>query len=372
MKHIAEGHKVAVLKLVLFVVGLLGTGLAHAAGGIGLSVNGTPQAASPAELICEDGAEMGTPFRICVYADPRDRMGVRFDLRKGFRILAEINAWMSDWVAGTELNKINEAAGARAVPVRKELFDLLVYAREVSEVTGGAFDPTFNAFWGLYSFKPESRREPTDEEVKDRLPLVNFRHMELDSAKRTVFLKMPGMKLGLGGIGQGYGVDAVVSSLKARYSAGYVDGSGDTYFWGRKPGGEMWITGIRDPRDKSRDIGRVVGTDFAITTAGDDEKFFMVGNRRVHHILDPKTGRPATGARQVTVIAKSATEADAFDTAALVLGVEKAKPLLERRGLEAVFITDSGVVMTKGLRKQKTEWGEILVLGDQATLGVKR
>ncbi|MCM2281396.1 MAG: FAD:protein FMN transferase, partial [Bdellovibrionaceae bacterium] len=314
------------------------------------------------ELICEEGTEMGTPFRICVYARPSERMGVRFDLQKSFRRLNAINSWMSDWIPGTELNKVNEAAGARPVVVRQELFDLLRFAREVNEATDGAFDPTFNAFWGLYSFKPESKREPTDEEIQDRLPLVNFRNVILDSTQRTVFLRKPGMKLGLGAIGQGYGVDQAVAELKTRYAAGFVDGSGDTAFWGKKPNGELWVTAIRDPRDKTRDIGRVVGTDFAVTTAGDDEKFFMVGDRRVHHILDPKTGRSATASRQVTVIARTATEADAFDTAAFVLGPEKGKKLLEARGLQGVFVSSSGVTMTKGLHQKKTQWGDVWVV----------
>lgn len=333
----------------------------------GQTAGGSTTSAS-LELICEDGVEMGSHFKICVFASPSEKMGVRFDLQKGFRKLREINTWMSDWVPGTELSKINEAAGARPVHVRKELFDLLRYTREVSEATDGAFDPTFNAFWGLYSFKPESRREPTAQEISDRLPLVNYKNVEFDAAKRTVFLKRPGMKLGLGGIGQGYGVDAVASDLKKRYPAGYVDGSGDTLFWGRKPNGEMWVTAIRDPRDKSKTLGRIVGTDFAVTTSGDDEKFFMVGDRRVHHIIDPKTGRSATASYQVTVIAKTATEADAFDNSVFVLGPERGKKALEARGLEGVFVSDQGVTMTKGIRKKKTEWGEILVVGTEEPL----
>jgi thiamine biosynthesis lipoprotein len=268
---------------------------------------------------------------------------------------------MSDWMEGTELNQINAAAGAHPVRVRKELFDLLEYVRTVSDATDGAFDPTFNAFWGLYNFKPGHEREPTEEEIKERLPLVNYKNVVLDKDKQTVFLKNPGMKLGLGGIGQGYGVDDVVKDLKKKYSAGYVDGSGDTYFWGKKPNGDLWTAAVRNPLDKSKDVLRIYGTDFAVTTAGDDEKFFMVGNRRVHHILDPKTGKSAALTRQVTVVSSTATEADAFDTASFVLGPDKGRAVLEKRKLAAVFVTDKGVTITKGLKKTKTSWGEVYV-----------
>ena len=310
-------------------------------------------------LVCDEQMEMGTPFKICVYAAKTDEMGVRFDLAKAYRELKEINGWMSDWVKGTELNQINEAAGARPVKVRKELFDLLVYVRDISDLTKGAFDPTFNAFWGLYNFKAGAQREPSLEEINERLPLVNYKNVELDANNQTVFLKKPGMKLGLGGIGQGYGVDKIVKKLKTRYKSGYVDGSGDTYFWGKKPNGELWTTAVRNPLDKTKDVIRIYGTDFAITTAGDDEKFFMVGDRRVHHILDPKTGRPANLVRQVTVIAPTATEADALDTASFVLGTKEGKSIIEKKNLAAVFITDKEVTVTKGLQKEKTQWGEV-------------
>ncbi len=318
--------------------------------------------------ICAEKVEMGTPFKICVYARASDEMGVRFDLTKSFRRLSEINGWMSDWLPNTQLNQINSSAGARPTKVGAELYRLLKYTFDVSATTEGAFDPTFNVFWGLYGFKPGDHREPTQEQIDDRLSLVNFRQVVFDDKAQSVYLSKPGMRLGLGGIGQGYGVDQVASDLKNRYAAGFVDGSGDTYFWGKKPDGSLWIVAIRDPRDHTKNIGRIYGTDFAVTTAGDDEKFFMVGDRRVHHILDPKTGRSATASRQVTVIGPTATEADAFDTATFVLGPEKGRPILESKGLQGIFVTDRGITVTGGLRLQMTEWGEVYVRNELANV----
>ncbi len=330
-----------------------------------------PKAASGPEperteknLICAEKVEMGTPFKICVYAPAADELGVRFDLTKSFRRLAEMNAWMSDWLPNTQLNKINTSAGARPIKVGVELYNLLKFTHEISKVTEGAFDPTFNAFWGLYGFKAGDHREPTQEQIDERLSLVNYKNIVFDDKAQTVYLSKSGMRLGLGGIGQGYGVDQLADELKKRYTAGFVDGSGDTYFWGKKPDGTLWIAAVRDPRDHTKNIGRIYGTDFAVTTAGDDEKFFMVGDRRIHHIIDPKTGRPATASRQVTVIGRTATEADAFDTATFVLGPEKGQTILEKRGLQALFVTDRGTTVTNGLRLQRTEWGDVYVRND--------
>ncbi len=266
---------------------------------------------------------------------------------------------MSDWQPGTQLSQVNQAAGARPVKVGSDLYELMKYTLRISEKTEGAFDPTFNAFWGLYKFKANDQREASEEEIKERLPLIDFRNVVMNDQEKSIFLKSSGMKLGLGGIGQGYGVDKIVDELRKKYPAGYIDGSGDTYFWGSKPDGSLWTTAVRDPRDKGKTALRIYGTDFAITTSGDDEKFFMKNGRRVHHIIDPKTGRPATASRQVTVIAKRALDADAFDTGLFVMGPAKGKKVIESVGLQAVFITEKEVILTKGLVKKNTPWGEV-------------
>lgn len=347
------------ITLGLFLSVLAG-GSAHAAestvpGGSVTATSGGEQS----QLKCAERAEMGTPFRICVYAKQSELMNVGFDLDRAFKKLKTMNDWMSDWQPETQLSRVNKSAGIKPEKVGQELFDLLKYTFEVSAKTEGAFDPTFNAFWGLYNFKPGQEREPTDSEIKERLPLIDWRSVELNEKDRTVFLKKTGMKLGLGALGQGYGVDHVIEDLKKNYSAGFVDGSGDTAFWGKKPDGSLWVTGIRDPRDKNKTVMRIYGTDFAITTSGDDEKFFMRGDRRVHHIIDPKTGKPATASRQVTVIAKRALDADAFDTGVFVMGPAKGKRLIEAQGYQAVFVSADGVTMTKGLKKKTTPWGEV-------------
>lgn len=313
----------------------------------------------PRELVCGDRVEMGTPFKICVYALASDKVGPSFDFSKAFDELHKINDWMSDWQPGTQLSQVNQAAGARPVKVGEDLFELMKYTLRLSEKTEGAFDPTFNAFWGLYKFKANEQREATADEIRERLPLVNYRNVVMNDAEKTIFLKNSGMKLGLGGLGQGYGVDKIVEKLRKKYPAGFVDGSGDTYFWGKKPDGTLWTTGVRDPRDKDKVALRLYGTDFAITTSGDDEKFFMKEGRRVHHIIDPKTGKPATASRQVTVIAKRALDADGFDTGLFVLGPQKGKKIVESVGLEAVFITEKEVTLTKGLARKQTPWGEV-------------
>ncbi|MEQ1875906.1 MAG: FAD:protein FMN transferase [Bdellovibrionia bacterium] len=315
-------------------------------------------------LHCENQTEMATDYKICVFAEPTQWLNLKNDVRDAFKKIHEIDAWMSEWRPETELSKVNQAAGAQPVKVSKELFEAVQFALSVAKASDGAFDPTFNAFWGLYKFKKGEEREPTDEEIAERLPLINYKNVVLNEKDSTIFLKKPGMKLGLGGLGQGYAVDKTVAFLKERgYGAGFVDGSGDTYFWGKKPTGELWTAGVRDPSHHDKIVARIYGTDFAVTTCGDDEKFFIKQGRRIHHVIDTKTGRPANKSRQVTVIANKAIDADAYDTASFVLGPKEAKKVLKKKGFEAVLIASDGeVTFTDGLKPKKTDWGEVLTV----------
>jgi thiamine biosynthesis lipoprotein len=317
-------------------------------------------------LECGSRPEMGTPFKVCLVILASQQAEARADIQTAFLEIKAINDWMSDWIPGTELSQVNASAGRSPVKIRKELLELLKFSIDVARDSNGAFDPTFNVMWGAYNFKKGSEREATNEEIKSRLPLIDWRKLKLDSIRSTAFLETAGMKLGLGAVGQSYAADHLVGFFKSKgYRGGYVDGSGDTVFWGHKPGGALWTTGVRNPlwvdgQDKDHEvILRIYGTDFAITSCGDDEKYFIRDGRRVHHVIDPKTARPATLSRQVTVVARKGLDADAWDTAAFVMGAKKAIPLLERKGFRAVIVDADGKVhLTKGLKKTYGSWGE--------------
>lgn len=313
------------------------------------------------ELFCREKVEMWTNFKICLYVESSEKINAEIDLNQSFKKLAHIETWLSEWIEESELSKVNKAAGAQAVNVNKELFKLIQFSLEVAKSSDGYFDPSFNAFWGLYNFKKGEEKLPTEEQIKERLPLINYKNIILNHAKQTVFLKKPGMKLGLNAIGQGYGVDQVVTYLKSRgYKTGFVDGSGDTYFWGQKPNKELWTTGVRDPFNTSQAKLRIYGTDFAITTSGDDEKFFFKDGKRVHHLIDPKTGKPGRRARQATVIASSALEADAYDTACFLMGAKKCLQLAEKKSFGVILITpDKKTHTSKNLSLEHTNWGKV-------------
>lgn len=320
----------------------------------------TKMAGAAEQLECGERTEMASPFKVCLTIQADQKMAARADIASVLSEIKAINAWMSDWIPDSEVSKVNDAAGKKPVKVGPEFMTVLKATLAVSRDSQGALDPSFNVMRGLYNFHKGEEREPTDEEIRSRLALIDWQSIELKESASTVFLKKPGMRIGFGAVGQSYAADKAVAMLKARgYKGGYVDGSGDTVFWGVKPGGAKWTIGVRDPLHAGGVLLRIYGTDFAVTTCGDDEQFFMKDGHRVHHVIDPRTGRPSMKSRQVTVIAKRGFDADAWDTAAFVMGPTAAKPVLERKGYRAVMVgADGQLTLTNGLRKEKTAWGE--------------
>jgi thiamine biosynthesis lipoprotein len=238
------------------------------------------------------------------------------------------------------------------VPVPAELVDLLEVALSFSARTEGAFDPTFAAMWGLWTFGDDGVRAlPDPAEVARRLPLVDATKVAVDREAGTVFLPEPGMKLGLGGIAKGWATDRAVAILRAHGLHDFAVQAGGELFVAGGHGDRPWWVGVRDPRGDGP-FARVRLSDAAFDTSGDYERFFEVDGVRYHHIVDPETGWPARASRSATVLAPDATTADALSTALFVLGPERGKAVLAAHfpGVEAVWVDAGGrVAATNGL-----------------------
>nr|HMR05078.1 FAD:protein FMN transferase [Polyangiaceae bacterium] len=177
------------------------------------------------------------------------------------------------------------------------------------------------------------------------LPLVarvDYRKIQLKQQQSSVAIGKA-QRIDLGGIAKGYAVDAAVAILrKAKLHSFLVQAGGDLYGAGKKPDGSAWVSGIRDPRGGSNDFFATLELeDRAFSTAGDYARAFIKDGKRYHHIIDPRTGFPATACRSVTVWAKDALTADAVDDAVFILGVEAGLKIVA--GLEG-----TGVVVVDG------------------------
>lgn len=173
-----------------------------------------------------------------------------------------------------------------------------------------------------------------------RRETVGWQLVELDPAAGTVAYLRPDVRIDLGGVAKGHGVDRVAGFLTASgVENALVDLSGNMVALGAAPGRRGWLVGIRDPQDRVAYLATLLLQDEAVATSGDYEQFVTDGGKRYGHILDPRTGWPAAGLASVTVVAGTAATADAWATALFVLGPEEARRVASgREDLHAVLL----------------------------------
>src|SRR5262245_54331620 len=255
---------------------------------------------------------MGSELHLSAWTSDQASAVAAFDAV--FAEFDRLESLMSVWREGSDLVRLNAAAGDHPVPVSREVIDVLTIARQVSEWTGGKFDVTFGALSDLWRFDhDQDNRIPDPEEVRRRLPLINYRALVIDDRAGTAFLERKGMRAHLGGIGKGYAIDRGVAMLRGRGLRNFmIQAGGDLYVSGSKDG-KPWRLGIQDPRGPAdRIFASLDLTDGTFSTSGDYERFFMKNGRRYHHIIDPATGEPSLGTRSVTIVTSRAVIADAL------------------------------------------------------------
>lgn len=283
---------------------------------------------------------MGT--KVEIIAQGRNEASLAKAVELGFQEFERLEAGLSRYRDDSEVSKINRNAGVGPVQVSPELFMLLEKSLEICKDTGGAFDITILPVLSLWNFNEKNARPPSEEEVRQKLSLVDCQKIILKKDQYLVFLPEPGMGIDLGGIAKGYAVDRVAELLKRKgVSSGIVSAGGDMRVFGGK--GRGLAVGIQDPRNRSRVLAKIYLKDSAISTSGDYERFFIFQGVRYAHILDPRSGHPAQGEESVSVVGESGLSTDAWATALFVLGSEEGLQMLKTRpGMEALFIDASG------------------------------
>lgn len=244
---------------------------------------------------------------------------------------------------GSLLSRINREGFLARVPVDKEVFNLLRDAAAIGRSSGGAFDVTILPVGQLWAFDQRGRI-PAEESIADKMRLVGYGELILDETSNSVGFAKPGMGIDLGAIAKGWAVDLAMERLTARgIRDAIIDAGGDLRIIGSRPGKESWLIGVQHPREPGALLMTLALRDTAIVTSGDYERFFVADGVRYHHILDPATGQPARGCQSVTVLAPTATEADACATAAFVLGPRKGLAFLRARpGVRGVIVGADG------------------------------
>lgn len=285
---------------------------------------------------------MGTEVRLELWAD--DERRAREAIADVMLEMREVDARFSPYIDDSELSLINRQAASRAVPVSREMFELLTAAQRVSEMTAGAFDITYATVGKLYDFR--QRQRPSSTARQERLAAIDYRHVRLQADPFSVRFARDGVSIDLGGIAKGHAVDRAIARLAALgIKHAMVSAGGDSRLLGDKRG-RPWVTGIKDPRG-SEPLLLIPLQATAISTSGDYERFFIDADddKRYHHILVPNTGEPARSIRSATVIGADATTTDALSTSVFVLGPAKGLHLINSiPGYDAIIIDEHGLL----------------------------
>jgi thiamine biosynthesis lipoprotein len=295
---------------------------------------------------------MGTRITVELWADDESKANAAIDAL--LDEMRHIDDSMSTYKPTSEVSEVNAKAADGPMHISKELFDLLVTAKQYSVITDGAFDITYASVGYLYDFRKHVR--PDEAQIGKALPAVDYRHLLLDAKNQTVQFSQKGVRIDLGGIAKGYSVDRGIDVLKARgFTRAYVSAGGDSRIIGDRFG-KPWMVGIRDPRKGEGEvITRIPLVDAAISTSGDYERFFEENGVRYHHIIDPRTGHSASKVRSATVIGPYATRTDGLSKTAFVLGPEKAMEIYNRiDDIDAIIVKlDGTVIYSKGIEPAK-------------------
>jgi thiamine biosynthesis lipoprotein len=272
---------------------------------------------------------MGTVVEITVAH--RSEEQARTAIEEAMGEFQRVDDLMSSYKPASVISKVNHAGASMKVPVGEEIFHVLQDAVAISRAGGGAFDPTIWPVSRLWGFDQGGKILAAGL-IDKILPLVGYKKLVLHSSGYLVGFEVDGMGLDLGAIAKGWAVDRATEKLMARgIRNAIIDAGGDLRIIGTRPGKDPWRIGVQHPRDPGALIVTFELKDTAIVTSGDYERFFIADGVRYHHILDPVTGQPARDCQSVTVLAPTASEADACATAAFVLGPSKGLAFLRAR-----------------------------------------
>ena len=293
---------------------------------------------------------MGSRFDISIVAKDTATADLYIDT-----VVAEVTRienLISDWRPQTQISEVNRNAGIKAIKVDREVFELTERALYFSRVTNGAFDISFAAMDRIWKFDGSMKVMPSAEAIARSVEKIGYGNILLDKEESTIFLKDEGMKIGFGALGEGYAADKCREMMIAKgVKAGIVNGSGDMNSWGRHPTGDAWKIGVTNPVDDNELFAILPLEDEAAVTSGTYEKYVMFKGKRYSHIINPKTGYPASGLSSVTILGPSAEFANGLSTSIMVLGKNKGLKLLKSYPkYRGIFVDDKGrVTATKNL-----------------------
>jgi FAD:protein FMN transferase len=298
---------------------------------------------SAPHLMTRTHPTMGSQVTVTAWTSDEAAAGPAVDA--AFAEFDRLDAMLSVWKPGSDILRINAAAGRQAVPVSAETREVLSIARQVSEWTNGKFDVTFGALSDVWKFDHDrDNRVPGDAEIAARLPLIDYRAIAIDEAARTVSVARAGMRVHVGGIGKGYAVDRAIAVLKADGIRHALVNAGSSSIGtiGAPPNAAGWPVRL-DVRVSDRDV--LLLRDTSMSTSQQRLLPLAFASGAVGDIINPRTGAPTEQTTKVVVVMANGTAADALSTSLVLMSVDEARPLLDQfNDVSALWISPAGAL----------------------------
>ncbi len=289
---------------------------------------------------------MGTDFDISVVT-VNEEIGY-INIEEIIEEIRRIEKLINHEAENSELSQINLHAGIQPIVVSLELFKLIERAKQVSEISGGAFDISGAVLDNLWKFDGSTGYLPTDNEIRDKLARVGYQKIILNEAETTIFLKEKGMKINFVAFGIGYAIDKAKELIISKgVKAGMITASGKLTTWGTKATGEKWLLGIANPLSRDAIFSWLPIAESSAGTFGNHEEFITFKGLKYSDKIDPRTGYPATGVKSVSVLSNSAEFCDALATAVHVLGKDAGLALINQLPDTEAVIIDSDNLLHK-------------------------
>jgi FAD:protein FMN transferase len=219
----------------------------------------------------------------------------------------------------SEVTALNRSAAGAPVAVSPELFSLLTLAGRLHAQTQGAFDVTATPLSRCWGFLARDGRVPAADEIDRARAVVGMPQVRLDAAQRSVAFARDGVEVSFGAIGKGTALDRMAGVLRSHGARRALLSAGSSSVLAIGGRGRGWPVDVR-PRLAGQTAGRLWIRDGAVGTSGAGEQFVVVDGKRYGHVIDPRTGYPASAALAATAVTRDAAVADALSTAFLIGG----------------------------------------------------
>lgn len=287
----------------------------------------------PLSLVRRNVPVMGTIAEFAVAHSDLD--AAQRAIEAGILALRDVDRTMSRFTLMSDVGRANLQAARVPTPISSATAKVLEASLRWARSTDGVFDPCLGRAIQLWDVG-HRHEPPPPGQVKRVANRHLYRALEVGTFQGApaVLFHEEDVKVDLGAIAKGYGVDRAIAALRDHgVENALVGAGGDLYAMGRSPAGDPWHVGIQSPDRPDELAGSLYLEDQAVATSGDYQQFFEYQHRRYHHLLDPQTGEPRrTVRRSVSVIADTCMDADAGATVAFVADSSNAGALLASHG----------------------------------------